>query len=268
MSGDGFVRREVGGLPIYFCSTFLDFPFIRHGFSTRQGGCSFPPSGALNLGSVPWDSPGLVEQNRNRFRDALGIPGLPLATLAQIHSDRVHILEQSRDVWNPDPEGDAMVAGHPGVALAIQVADCFPILMLDPKTRTIAGCHAGWRGTLARIARETVARMRHRFGCDPAEILVAIGPGIRSCCFEAGPEVMEAFRKEFPRRRLDRPRRPGKYLIDLPQAVQVQLSEGGISEANTHDLGACTRCHLDQFFSYRGEGSRAGRMMGLIARME
>jgi hypothetical protein len=110
--------------------------------------------------------------------------------------------------------------------------------------------------------------MEARFGCEPADLRVAIGPGIRNCCFEVGPEVAAAFETGFPGAALARPRpgSPGKHLVDLPRALRDQLQTAGVGEGNIFDLGACTRCHLEEFFSYRGEGPRAGRLMAVIAR--
>ncbi|PYV14770.1 MAG: hypothetical protein DMG07_11265, partial [Acidobacteria bacterium] len=120
----------------------------------------------------------------------------------------------------------------------------------------------------ACIAEKGVRTMAARFGCEPADLRVAIGAGIRSCCFEVGPEVVAAFETGFPgaalaRRRADS---PGKHLVDLPQALRHQLQAAGVRDRHIFDLGACTRCHLEEFFSYRGEGPRAGRLMAVIAR--
>jgi YfiH family protein len=220
----------------------------------------------LNLGYVPWDAPECVEENRRRFLTALNLEAESLATLSQVHSDRAHILEENPVQWNRHTQGDALITGRPGAALGIQVADCFPVLMVDRLTQTVAAIHAGWRGTLARIASKTVERMVASFGCNRASLLVAIGPGIRSCCFEVGSEVSEAFEKEFPGAKLARAVSQGKYHVDLCQALGIQLAEAGVDSNQVYDLEACTHCQQDQFFSYRREGLASGRMLAVIAR--
>jgi YfiH family protein len=266
MSGDGFRRREENGVAFYTCTALDALPGIRHGFSARHGGVSRLPERALNLSAVDWDVPSNVDENRRLFLTALELQAAHLATLAQIHSDRIHIIEQNLAGTNDRPKADAQATGIPGVALAVQVADCFPVLMADRRRRGVSAIHAGWRGTAARIASKTAAKMRERFGCDPGELVVAIGPGIRSCCFEVGPEVAALFREQFPETALCRTssQEGSKCLLDLPRALALQLEEAGVPQQNIFDLQACTRCNTSEFFSYRGEGIRSGRMMGII----
>ena len=264
----GFERRERQGVAFYVCLALDRLPDLRHGFSTRSGGVS-AASGLLNLGHVPWDTGDRVAENQRRYLSAIGAGDTRLATLLQTHSDRIHIIDNNPALWNAQTEGDALITRTPGVALAVRTADCFPILIADPRTPTVAAVHAGWRGTLARILSKTVAVMARSCGCDPSSLLVAVGPGIRSCCFEVGPEVVALCRREFPDATLavPGPHRQGKYLMDLPAALRHQALECGIEPARIFDLGLCSRCTPDDFFSYRRESHRAGRMMGAIARL-
>lgn len=279
MTGSGFARREAEGIVFYTCLALDDLAFVRHGFSTRFGGVSPLPSNALNLSRVSWDSPANVAENRRRFARALRMETSPLVTLAQIHSDRVHIIEESPAFWNSRPEADALITRLAGVALSVQVADCLPILIADPEGRVIAAVHAGWRGSLARIVAKTIARLEEDFRCDPGRLLIAIGPGIRACCFEVGKEVVDAFALEYhgariaeprPAESTSRDRSPAvpKFMLDLRKALDIQLREARISPSLVFDLQACTCCKTDEFFSYRAEGDRSGRMMGVIARVE
>jgi YfiH family protein len=269
MRTNAFTLCETSGLRYYTCAAFEQISGLRHAFSTRLGGVSLAPEPALNLGHVAWDSHANVEENRRRFLSVLGLAPALLATVAQIHSAEFHIIKSPAHQWNPRARGDALVTAEPGIALAVQVADCFPVLVADPQTGTIAAVHAGWRGSLARILGRIIEGMQ-RQGADPTHILVAIGPGIRPCCFEVGPEVASAFDAAFPGELLCHPypEHQGKYLLDLPMALNLQLSEAGIPPQNRWDLGLCTRCRPDEFFSYRAEGSRAGRMMGIICRVQ
>ncbi|MBZ5494858.1 MAG: peptidoglycan editing factor PgeF [Acidobacteriia bacterium] len=266
---NGFVLRQTAGVPYYTCAALERDPGLRHGFSTRCGGVSPAPEGALNLGHVAWDASANVTENRRRFLSALNLAPECLATVAQIHSAEFHIIKTRAHQWNPRNRGDALITSEKGVALAVQVADCFPVLISDPIAGIIAAVHAGWRGTLARILRRTLEGMRDHLGAEPARAVAAIGPGIRACCLEVGSDVASSFESAFPGVHLCSPRtkKPGKYLLDLLQALKIQLSEAGVPGENVFDLGQCTRCHPQEFFSYRADGARAGRMMGVICRV-
>jgi polyphenol oxidase len=267
MLESGFLRLEENGIVCYSCVALRKLPFLRHAFSTRHGGVSPLPAEALNLSHVSWDSPANVAENRRRFLAALRLDEVPLLTLAQVHSARLHILDENRVPENGRPQADAVATARNGVAVGVQVADCFPILVADPRKRVVAAIHAGWRGTLERIFSKTVAGLRDQFGTDSADLIAAIGPGIRPCCFEVGPEVVDRFREAFPGVKLATPRhaRDDKWLLDLPRALQVQFEESGLDRDRIFDLGACTCCNTGEFFSYRGEGARSGRMMAVIA---
>lgn len=260
---DSFIRREVQGIPFYSCRAFENVPGLRHGFSTRRGVSSSGKDDSFNLGGVPEDAPGCVAARRRRFLSALDFEDAQLATLRQIHSDQVHIIRENAGQWN-HPEGDALVTQIPGIALAILVADCLPILIADLATRTVAAIHSGWRGTRAGILGKTIRTMREVFGCDPLNLLIAIGPAIRACCYEVGAEIAEEFEVAYPGIRLATPARPGKYFLDLRRALDVQLAESGVPGGNVYDLGACTRCNRGEFHSFRADGDRSGRMMAVI----
>jgi len=267
MAQEAFVRREAGDVPFYSCPALEELPFIRHGFSARHGGVSLLPAGNLNLSQVSWDDPDRVAENRRRFMTALDLRDVPLATLSQIHSDRLLIIEEKAGQWNQRPPADAQATRMESVALGVQTADCFPILIVDPEVRAVASLHAGWRGTLARIVSKAVTTMTTALGCNPARLILALGPAIRDCCFEVGSEVVEAFEREFPGVPLARPHSGhlGKALLDLRRALDVQFAEVGISQSQVFDLGLCTRCRMDEFFSYRGEGPKSGRLMAIIS---
>jgi YfiH family protein len=269
MQYGGFILHETDGIRTYECDALARHPGIRHAFSTRFGGVSRPPEGALNLGYVPWDSRGNVVENRRRFLSALGLSPDSLATVAQNHSAEFHTIKTPAHQWNPQTQGDALLTRETQVALAVLVADCIPVLLLDPETNAIAAVHAGWRGTLARILYRTLQGMRAEFDVDPSRVLIAFGPGIRSCCFEVGHEVAAAFGSAFPGVPLSRPHpeHREKFLLDLPQALDAQLSEAGVPLQNRFDLGLCTYCHPDRFFSYRRESQNAGRLMAIICRL-
>jgi polyphenol oxidase len=259
--------------------------WLIHGFSTTPGGVSdFNGARVLNLGFTEWDSRENVLENRKRFQAALGASQMPMVALKQFHSDVIHIFDSAPD----EPcRGDAAITNRPGLLLAVQTADCVPILLADPKKRAIAAIHAGWRGTLARIVAKTIGAMQMHFGTDPRDLLAAIGPCIGSCCYEVGTEVATQFLSQFPDapsyfdelRTGDEPNPlqwlnmyppghqppPKNVFLDLRKANQSQLAAAGLLPKNIHTVDLCTACHPNLLFSYRKQGSSAGRLMSAIA---
>jgi len=265
MDETAFNLHTTADVSFYSCRALEKIPGLRHGFSTRQRGEHSQLEQPLNLGYTAWDSDDRVDENKRLFLSALNLCNTRLATLHQIHSCRIHIIKELPDKWNP-PQGDALVAGIQSMALAVQTADCLPVLIADPNGSVIAAVHSGWRGTLQQIAFHTIYAMRNAFGSNPADLQVAIGPGIRSCCFEVGQEVYDLFLINSRETLKAKPSsgRQGKYLLDLPEILKIQLHSAGINPDNIYDLALCTCCSTDTFFSYRAEGVNAGRLMSVI----
>ena len=275
-------------------------PWLIHGFSTRAGGFSRAYGEAdLNLGFTKDDSRAAVEKNRAAFlrelcgggrprpsgRAKLGAP--PLITLRQIHSDIIH----SIDAPPPAPlTGDGLITATPGLLLAIQTADCLPVILVDPKHRAVGVFHAGWRGTVKRIVEKGVGEMLRHFGSRPRDLKAAIGPGIQGCCYEVGEEVRIKFESQFAYaaslfRELKESnpvhdkypllfltaRAPGhsedmlpkRLFLDLVEANRQQLLAAGLAKKNIETSPLCTNCNTDILFSYRGEKGRTGRLMGV-----
>ena len=286
--------------------TLAELPWLVHGFSTRQGGVSrlspSSPPQDLNLGEVSWDNPRNVAENRRRLLSVLGPAGMTLPMMLivqrQIHSDLIRVIDAgTRDAgsWASSDSsqplaGDGLITARPDRLLSILAADCLPILLVDVKQRVVAALHCGWRGTLRRIAAKGVGQMRMLFGSRPEDLRAAIGPGIRSCCYKVGPEVVEAFsgqfpywsdvvlsrteprsplEKKYPRIFLPRPttleRMESTVLyLDLVMANIRQLQEAGIAARNIWSGAPCTSCHPELFFSHRRDAGRTGRMMGMV----
>ncbi|MBN1571075.1 MAG: peptidoglycan editing factor PgeF [Acidobacteria bacterium] len=262
MNKEEFLLREVQGIRYYTCRIFESMPQVRHGFSTRCCGAPDPKSDSFNLGDVSWDFPARVSENRRRFLSALHLENALLITLHQVHSNHVHIIEDNAGQWNP-ADGDALVTRVKNAALAVQTADCLPVLIVDPMNNAVAAVHSGWRGTLSRILPRTIRVMQRAFDSDPSTLEIAVGPGIRACCFEVGSEVADLFENEYPGccSAMDQ---SGKYHLDLAKVLDIQMNFSGILRHHRHDLAVCTRCKQDEFFSYRAEGPAAGRMMATI----
>ena len=213
-----------------------EIPWLRHGFSTRSGGCSIAyledgaaSTGELNLSWTQEDDPASVAENRARFVAAIAgrrrkntggahqTSGARLVTLRQIHSGLIHIVTgedaASATVRRTDKDreplllstadgravvrGDGMMTNVPGLLLGIQTADCVPVLLVDTRTKAVAAFHAGWKSTLARIVERGVGRMRLEYGSRPKDILASIGPSIGPCCYSIGEEVRHEFTSQF-----------------------------------------------------------------------
>lgn len=272
--------------------SWAELPWLVHGFSTRPGGFSKAYGApSLNLGFTKEDRPETVERNRAVFLKCLGaeskeVVSPSLVTPRQIHSDRIHAVAA---VPEAPLVGDAIITKTPGLILAVQTADCLPVIVIDPKRKAVGVFHAGWRGTLGRIVEKGVGEMRRNFGSEPKNLQAAIGPGIRKCCFEVGPEVRTQFEAQFAYadklfreiKELDpvrekypmlflTARAPGhselpiQLFLDLVEANRCQLLDAGLPAKNIHVSPLCTACRTDLLFSYRKEGGITGRMLGAV----
>lgn len=256
-------------------------PWLVHAFSTREDGSLGPDS----IGATP----AAVRRNRARFLQGLlgGKRKAPqLVTLKQLHSDVIHRVEGPPKAAL---RGDGLITDVPGLVLSIQTADCLPIFLVDSKRRAIGALHAGWRGTLARIAEKGVGLMGQHFGSRAQDLVAAIGPGIHACCYEVGREVHERFESQFayagelfPEVQDSDPvrekypllfltaRAPGhsplapRIYLDLVKANVRQLKDAGLRPANIHASPLCTACRPDLLFSHRAEGGKTGRMLGVV----
>jgi polyphenol oxidase len=286
-TASGWHFESSGKVQALQSAAFAKQDWLVHGFSTRPGGAS--KDGALNLGFTDWDARENVVGNRRGFFRAIGAEHLRPFALRQIHSDVVHTIGPCSDDIEPCT-GDALITREPGVLLIAQTADCIPILLADPKTKSVAAIHSGWRGTLASIAEKTIGRMRMEFGARPENIIAAIGPGIGRCCYEVGGEVAQQFdaRHADSREWFDGAfdklaagendpswlpwltmRPPGhappplRVHLDLIAANRAILAAAGVRPTNISAAELCTACHTDLFFSYRREGA-TGRMMASV----
>jgi YfiH family protein len=283
-SDKGWTTLNSHNVQILQVPALTKLPWLLHGFSTRPGGIShLDGEKVLNLGFTDWDTRENVLENRRRLQSALGASDLQLIALKQIHSDVIHLIEAAPQ----EPcKGDASATNRPGLLLGVQTADCVPILLVDPKKRAIAAIHAGWRGTLARIAEKAIGQMQMHFATNPAGLLAAIGPSIGPCCYEVGTEVATQFQSQFADapdwfdefRTGDEPN-PVQWLnmmppghqpppknvhLDLKKANRAQLLATGLPPQNIFTSDLCTACRPDLLFSYRKQGSQSGRLLSVI----
>lgn len=179
------------------------------------------------------------------------------ARLRQIHSS---IVIRPRGDAAECGEGDALISDEPARLLVVRTADCVPILLADPTRRAVAAVHAGWRGVVAGVLPQTIARMRDHFGCAPQDLIAAIGPCIRADAYEVGPEVALQFQPLFPERGALNTRTH----IDLAAACARQLAAEGVPNQQVHDCGICTFTDALHCHSFRRDRESAGRMQSFI----
>ena len=243
---------------------------IAHGFSTRLGGVSEGMWASLNLGVSRGDDPDHVRENYRRFFAAIGADGSRLAMTSQVHGGVVRIVTTAD--LHADPydkvgyEADGLMTDLPGVALVVYSADCIPILFYDPVRRVIAAVHAGWRGTAAGIATTAVERMRDVYGCAPADILAAIGPGIGPDCFETHEDVPNAMTAALSTAVLHhiKIKENGKFAVDLKNINAMRLEHAGLDPAHIAVSSLCSSCHPEMFWSHRKLGTNRGSMAAAI----
>ena len=233
---------------------------VPHGFSMRAGGVSPEPYAQLNLGRKVGDAPANVAENGRRFLEATGARAL--ACLDQVHGDRVLELLEGKPDLSPLGDADASVTRAPGLALCIGTADCLPILIHAPDVNWVGAAHAGWRGAELRIGARTVETLVTR-GANPANLKAALGPCIRRCCYEVSDELAQKFSSAFGDAVVDRSH--AKPHLDIALASRMALEQAGIPSASIEDLGECTACDSERFFSHRRDRGQTGRMLAFIA---
>lgn len=221
------------------------FPWLIQGTTGRGRGEPFDLglSGAQPVGSVLprwW-----------RLRDALSVPSIVLA--GQVHGSTLLIHEAAAEGIHLSGHADGHVSSTPGLVLAVTVADCVPVSIVEPASRTVALLHAGWRGTAAGILEAGIAAVCKRTLAEPAQLWVHCGPAICGDCYEVGPEVHAALR-------LARPVLPTP--VDLRAILSARAVEAGIPVTAVSRSRWCTRCDASRFFSYRA--GDAGRQLGLL----
>lgn len=250
---------------------FPDEVFV-HGISTRHGGVSQGCFDSLNLGLHVDDDKAAVIENRRIFAQGLGLDFTRFVTCEQVHGDRIGIVTAKAcgagvtDFATAIPAADALITNVSNVPLMLFFADCTPILLADPVTKSVGLAHGGWKGTLGAIAAKTVLAMQENYGAQPENILAAIAPSIGSCCYQVGAEVAEKFRQEFPdfAEKIIKEKAAG-LTLDLQLTNELQLIDVGLKAENIANAHVCTACNNGQFFSYRADKGKTGRIAAVIS---
>ena len=250
------------GLPYFQFETFPQGQ--THAIFTRLGGVSGPPFAALNLSSSVADSGSNLRINRQRAYGAFGYETETLVHAHLVHGAgvaRVTSAQRGQAVG----QTDGLITDEPGCGLAMNYADCAPILLVAPQRGAIGLGHAGWQGAVQDLAGAMVRAMAAEFGSDPRELIAGIGPCIGPCCYEVGEPVISAVRAAFVNADALLLPSPGggRPHFDLPAANYRNLWRAGVRQVE--NAGICTACRTDLFFSHRAEKGKTGRFGVLFA---
>lgn len=261
-------RSEEGYvLPYLSFSSYEALPYIRHMFTTREGGVSKDIYESLNLSFTRGDDETAVLENYRRVAQALGTSIDHIVTSDQTHTTNVRPVgkeDLGKGITRPRDykDVDGMITDQPGVLLATFYADCVPLYFVDPVHKAIGLSHSGWRGTVGRMGQATVEAMERSFGSHPKDLLCAIGPSICQDCYEVSRDVAEAFIFAFPthEKEILQAGALGKYQLDLWKANEIVLTEAGVLKEHIDLAGLCTCCNSSILFSHRASKGKRGNL--------
>lgn len=258
---------------------YLEYPMltetgvVKHGFSTRLGGVSTGCYASMNLSFTRGDEEARVRENFRRIAEAIGVKCEDMVFSQQTHTTNVRtVTEEDRGMGIVRPleytDVDGLVTDVPGICLVTFYADCVPLFFVDPVKRAIGLSHSGWRGTVGQIGKVTVERMQKEYGCDPKDILAAVGPSICQECYEVSEDVIEQFRKSFCEeqwKEIFYRKENGKYQLNLWRANELILKSAGITEAHIAVTNVCTHCNSEVLYSHRTTGDKRGNLAAFLA---
>lgn len=239
---------------------------IRHGFTGRLPGIE-PAEGNIGF-STPRDKVAAALE-RERWAHAAGIDPHAIYTVHQIHGNQVVAIDEPRTAASgAGPslgQADVIMTSTPGVAVMTLHADCLAIILVDPNKPAVCAIHAGWRGTVVDVVGAAVRAMHASYGSDPSSLVAVFGPGMKSCCYEVGDEVVDAWR-EVAGADADLALSPGprRWHFDLGLANRWLLERAGVRSTQIDDPGLCTMCNGDRWFSHRHQGPETGRFGALV----
>ncbi len=285
--------EQKAGIPYLSFPVLAQFPFLKHGFSTRLGGVSSGVLASMNFGSdsgPDQDTAENVQENYTRIAKAIGVEVRSMVISKQVHKTNIRRVTEAdcgKGLFRPRDydEIDGLITDRPNITLVTKYADCVPLYFVDPVKKAIGLTHSGWRGTVAGIGRLTVEEMKNAYDSRPEDIIAVIGPSICRQCFEIGEEVAVEFEKAFPQQQgeilfplessakqttiaeTELPPRK-KYLCDLWSANQAVLLSAGLSASNIHISGVCTSCHPELLFSHRRTQGKRGTLAAFLSLCE
>lgn len=259
-------------LPLFEFSLLKECGIVKHGFTTRLGGVSEGIFESFNLSFSRGDKRECVEENFRRLAKALDVEYGSFVFSQQTHT--TNVVRVSREYAGNGicraqrfHDVDGMVTNDPEVTLVTFYADCVPLYFVDTVHRAIGLSHSGWRGTVGRMGRVTLEKMRKEFGTNPEDVLCAVGPSICRNCYEVSEDVAEAFAKEFAGHESELliSKGNGKYLLNLWKANEIVLTEAGILPNHLAVTEVCTCCNPNLLFSHRASHGKRGNLAAVLA---
>lgn len=255
----------------------LQFPGLggvgiaQHFYTTRLGGVSAGHLASLNLSFSRGDDSENVHENFRRVAAAFGTTEDHFVLTHQVHETRVATVTADLagcGVTRPEAwdNVDGLITNVPGIILGTFVADCVPLLFVDPVHKAVAASHSGWRGTVGRMGAVTLQRMQEEYGTDPADVHVGIGPSICQACYEVSDDVADEFIREFPGHEAEIliDKHNGHQQLDLHEACRITLLEAGVPAEHIEVTDICTMENSSILFSHRGSQGRRGNIGGFI----
>lgn len=248
-------KREKNGLTWYSFDALDALGFFKHWITTRSGGVSKGGYAKLNFSGSVGDDMKSAHENR-RIAENLFCGGKKIFLPKQTHGTKIIKISNS---MKENIEADILVFKKAGLPGGILTADCLPIIVADPVRKIAALVHAGRKGIFTKILARTINHLKNSHEFEPQNMTVAIGPGIRKCCYNINDDIFEDGYGEYEKYKT------GDGTLDLIRAVRDQLATAGIDQRKIHDSCICTSCHSDEFFSHRKQAGKAGRFMTALA---
>ncbi len=257
------IQHNWNGVRYYTFESFPEKEVLGACF-TRLGGVSPEPFQSLNVGSSVGDQKNNVVENRTRLFQAVSLPTESMYDAWQVHSTDYVIAREPRNLKSEQKKVDILLTQNPNVTLMMRFADCVPIFLYAPKHRAIGLVHAGWAGSIRRIALKAIDAMVFEFQCDLEEVLAAIGPSIGPDHYEVGTDVVKELRQNFPENIDDfLLQKENRYFLDLWTLNTFVLKEAGVKKIE--NARKCTACDVNEWYSHRKEKGRTGRFGAILS---
>lgn len=257
---------------IYITFDKLDRAGVVHGFSTRIGGVSKGYLGSMNLSFHRGDDPDAVMENHRRFADAVGYDYRKLVFSDQVHKTDIYKVTEKdagKGIMRDTDirKIDGLMTNVPGIPLMTFYADCVPVFFYDPVKKVVAMNHSGWKGTVAKISRCMLSRLKEEYGTEASDLICAVGPSICKDCYEVSEDVAKQFMDAYTKAQVDEivyDKGDGKYLLDLHRANYYNLVDSGVLPEKIDVTNICTCCNSDVLFSHRASHGLRGNLGAVI----
>ncbi|HAJ99337.1 MAG TPA: peptidoglycan editing factor PgeF [Bacteroidales bacterium] len=266
------IQTAANGIELYRFTNLSECNEIEHFITSRKGGYSTGNYEGLNLGFHTGDLSDHVLKNRQKLAETVGMPLQRFVFANQTHSSNVVVVGEEHcgmgatSISTAIADTDALITQKANICICVQTADCVPLLLFDPVQRVIAAVHAGWRGIVGGIVKNTIQKMSFSIACNPTDIVAGIGPANGDCCYEVGEDVVQYAQNLFDTQQgiILPSTKPDKYMFHQSQAVKQQLLDAGLQAHNIEESGFCTQCRSNTFFSSRDGKGNTGRIAGGI----